>query len=183
MLGPNCKQHHGWNPEVAAVRPAVACPNPFSHPLPPAPVQELAPLLHTLGGLGEGEPVDVYEEVKFEPAVMVDRLSPTSTLAACQLEDGDILVFQRQLSQVNSTGLCCCAFRAHLPEPFDTLPACLPAGGGAMHPPLLPPDSPPLSASRQRRSRCSTPLPRSTWSMCATGRWAFALLPFVLWWL
>ena len=44
----------------------------------------------------------MYEEVKFEPSVMVDKLGPTSTLANCQLEDGDILVFQRQLSQVGA---------------------------------------------------------------------------------
>lgn len=30
---------------------------------------------------------------------MVDRLPPTTTLSGAQLEDGDIIVFQRQLSQ------------------------------------------------------------------------------------
>ena len=62
--------------------------------------QELHPLLRGLGGLGEGEAVEVYEEVKFEPTVMVDKLTPSVTLAGSQLEHGDILVFQRQLSPV-----------------------------------------------------------------------------------
>lgn len=47
-------------------------------------------------------PLQVYEEVKFEPSVMVDPLAPSVTLAGAQLEDGDILVFQRQLSQVRA---------------------------------------------------------------------------------
>ena len=66
---------------------------------PPRP-QDLGPMLRKLGGLGESELLEVYEEVKFEPSVMVDRLPPNTTLAQAQLEDGDILVFQRQLSNV-----------------------------------------------------------------------------------
>lgn len=59
-------------------------------------------MLRSLGGLGEQEAVEVYEEVKFEPTVMVDKLSPTVALVNAQLEDGDILVFQRQLPQVRA---------------------------------------------------------------------------------
>ncbi len=69
-------------------------------PTPPHPEQELYPLLRKLGGLGEGEALEVYEEVKFEPSVMVDKLGPGITLASAQLEDGDILVFQQALPQV-----------------------------------------------------------------------------------
>lgn len=80
-----------------------ALPNHHKCPPPPPPPQELYPLLRKLGGLGEGEAVEAYEEVKFEPAVMVDKLTPTKTLAMLQLEDGDILVFQRTLPQVGGT--------------------------------------------------------------------------------
>jgi hypothetical protein len=48
--------------------------------------------------------VEAYEEVKYEPSVMVDRLAPGVSLAAAQLEHGDIIVFQRQLSQVRGCG-------------------------------------------------------------------------------
>lgn len=51
--------------------------------------------------------MEAYEEVKFEPSVMVDRLTPTMTLAAAQLEDGDILVFQRAVPQVGRLMWCC----------------------------------------------------------------------------
>ncbi|KAL4423841.1 hypothetical protein ABPG75_001142 [Micractinium tetrahymenae] len=70
-------------------------------------VKELHPLLRKLGGLGEGEAVEVYEEVKFEPNVMVDRLTPTMTLAAAQLEDGDILVFQQAVPQAEAAQMQC----------------------------------------------------------------------------
>ena len=57
-----------------------------------------------MGGLGSNDAIDVYEEVKFEPNVMVDLVSPTLTLSGAQLEDGDILVFQPRPTQVRGGG-------------------------------------------------------------------------------
>jgi len=57
-----------------------------------------------MAGLGEQDAVEAYEEVKFEPTVMVDKLGPSVTLAAAQLEDGDILVFQRQVGSADWLG-------------------------------------------------------------------------------
>lgn len=65
-------------------------------------VQELFPRMRELGGLKEQEPLQVFEEIKFEPNVMVDLLSPGSTLANAQLEDGDVLIFQRSLPEAEA---------------------------------------------------------------------------------
>ncbi len=77
-------------------------------------VQELHLLLCGLGGLKKMQGIEIYEEVKFEPSVMVERLAPSVTLAASQLEHGDILLFQRQLSQVCAQDIAmtlkCCVY-------------------------------------------------------------------------
>ncbi len=39
-------------------------------------VNEMAVKLPVLCGLREGSPVDVYEEIKFDPTVMVELLKP-----------------------------------------------------------------------------------------------------------
>lgn len=44
--------------------------------------------------------LQVWEEVKFEPEVMCEPCEPGLTLAMAQLEDGDILCFQRALTEV-----------------------------------------------------------------------------------
>jgi hypothetical protein len=54
-----------------------------------------------MAGLPEGAAVEVWEEIKFEPSVMVDLLKPSMTLNACQLEDGDVLILQPALSRVS----------------------------------------------------------------------------------
>lgn len=91
-------------------------------------VQELYPLLCGLGSLNKTQGLEIYEEVKFEPSVMVERLAPSVTLAAGQLEHGDILIFQRQLSQVCAqhiakTMQCCVCpgYAAILDHSFATL--------------------------------------------------------------
>ncbi|KXZ54806.1 hypothetical protein GPECTOR_4g877 [Gonium pectorale] len=39
----------------------------------------------------------MFEEVKFEPKVMLEALNPNKSLAECEMEHGDIIVFQRAL--------------------------------------------------------------------------------------
>lgn len=51
----------------------------------------------------------LFEEVKFEPAVMVEELQPSSTLQAAQLDDGDIINCQRALTEVGGPGAAECA--------------------------------------------------------------------------
>lgn len=68
-------------------------------------------------------PTNCAPQIKFEPTVMVDRLAPTMTLGGAQLEDGDIVVFQRQLSQASravtgaNRGSQQCCSQAMLPFP------------------------------------------------------------------
>jgi ubiquitin carboxyl-terminal hydrolase 7 len=101
------------------------CPDPqqpsikyAGHRLVPkdAKTKELHPLVRSLGGLADNDTVDLFEEIKFEPTVMVDRLGPSITLSGAQLEDGDIIVFQRQLSQRRA--------RCSAPPPRSTLSLC-----------------------------------------------------------
>lgn len=59
-------------------------------------VRNLHPLLRLYAELPEDVPLEVYEEVKSEPTIIVDMLNPDQQLQKqpAQLEDGDILVFQ-----------------------------------------------------------------------------------------
>jgi len=64
-------------------------------------VSAILPLLAKRADLPDpAAPLDVWEEIKSEPAVMCERLAPSATLASCQLEDGDILVLQLSLDEV-----------------------------------------------------------------------------------
>lgn len=106
-------------------------------------------------------------QIKFEPNVMVDSLSPTMTLSGAQLEDGDIIVFQRQLSQAREGGGKGCS------------QGCIAAGveeavhrQGAVVLSRAPSAPSRLTLCRRRRRQCSAPPPRTTWSLCATGRWS-----------
>lgn len=61
---------------------------------------DILPLLAKRADVPDGAaPLEVWEEIKSEPAVMCDRVAPTASLAACQLEDGDILVVQLALEE------------------------------------------------------------------------------------
>ena len=62
--------------------------------------QDLVPLLLHRTGLPEGTPLLIYEEVKFEPQLMCDLQNMAHTLAQAQLEDGDILCLQAELTEV-----------------------------------------------------------------------------------
>ncbi len=67
------------------------------------------------------EDLMVFEEIKNEPAVMCERIERHSSLHKCQLEDGDIICFQK-----DDPGL-------HEPSSQSTG-----AGGGPVHVPLVP---------------------------------------------
>ncbi|KAL4539456.1 hypothetical protein Ndes2437B_g02171 [Nannochloris sp. 'desiccata'] len=51
-------------------------------------------LLRGRAGLPVEEEIEVYEEVKFDPTVIVELTKPETTLASAKLEDGDILIVQ-----------------------------------------------------------------------------------------
>eukprot|EP00891_Asterochloris_glomerata_P000046 jgi/Astpho2/46/Aster-07498 len=70
-----------------------------------ARIRDLHIWMRHLAGFAEDTPVKVWEEVKFEPEVMCEPCEPGLTLAMAQLEDGDILCFQRALTEVESAGL------------------------------------------------------------------------------
>ena len=58
-------------------------------------VADLGPIAAAAAGLDPASPVTLFEEVKFEPTVMVDVLEPSARLSAdAQLEHGDIVVVQ-----------------------------------------------------------------------------------------
>ncbi|KAK9819401.1 hypothetical protein WJX81_005916 [Elliptochloris bilobata] len=66
-------------------------------------VATILPLLAKRADLPDtAAPLEVWEEIKSEPAVMCERLSPTASLAACQLEDGDILAVQLALDEAEA---------------------------------------------------------------------------------
>ena len=57
-------------------------------------IGELHELMRELAQLPADEPLEVYEEIKFEPTLMVDVKRPNLTVAQSELDDGDILIFQ-----------------------------------------------------------------------------------------
>ncbi len=64
-------------------------------------VGALLPLLAKRAGLPDaGAPLEVWEEVKSEPAVMCDRLSHAETL-----EHGDILIVQAAVAEARAPSL------------------------------------------------------------------------------
>lgn len=62
---------------------------------------DLTPLLRRRAELPEEAELDVYEEIKFEPSVMVQRQRAQDTLSNAQLEHGDILCVQEAVSAVS----------------------------------------------------------------------------------
>lgn len=63
-------------------------------------VATILPLLAKRADLPDpATPLEVWEEIKSEPAVMCERLAPNASLGACQLEDGDILCVQVAVSE------------------------------------------------------------------------------------
>ncbi|XAR64915.1 Ubiquitinyl hydrolase 1 [Bertholletia excelsa] len=63
---------------------------------------EILTKLNELAGFGPEEEIELFEEIKFEPNVMCELIDKKVTFRGSQLEDGDIVCFQKSL-QVNSS--------------------------------------------------------------------------------
>uniref|UniRef100_A0A7S2Z4X2 ubiquitinyl hydrolase 1 n=1 Tax=Chloropicon laureae TaxID=464258 RepID=A0A7S2Z4X2_9CHLO len=64
-------------------------------------VRDLFPHMCQLAGYSLDEELSVFEEVKNEPTVMCDPLVRHDSLHKCQLENGDIICFQKDLAEPN----------------------------------------------------------------------------------
>ncbi|KAL8129987.1 hypothetical protein V2J09_019142 [Rumex salicifolius] len=51
--------------------------------------------LNQMAGYAIDEEIELYEEIKFEPNVMCEHIDKKLPFRACQLEDGDIICFQK----------------------------------------------------------------------------------------
>lgn len=58
---------------------------------------EIITKLNAMAGFPPDEEIDLYEEIKFEPNVMCEPIEKRITFRSSQLEDGDIICFQRSL--------------------------------------------------------------------------------------
>ncbi|KAK1426169.1 hypothetical protein QVD17_14838 [Tagetes erecta] len=58
-------------------------------------VAEIIPKLNKMAGFSPEEQIQLYEEIKYEPNVMCERLEKNATFRSCQIEDGDIICFQK----------------------------------------------------------------------------------------
>ncbi|OIW02770.1 hypothetical protein TanjilG_29546 [Lupinus angustifolius] len=56
---------------------------------------EILTMLNKMAGYDPDEEIGLYEEIKFEPNVMCEPIDKKLTFRASQLEDGDIICFQR----------------------------------------------------------------------------------------
>ncbi len=61
---------------------------------------ELQDLCCKWAGLDPTTSLEWYEEIKFEPNVMCDSIAAKQSLVQCQLEDGDIIIFQASVPEV-----------------------------------------------------------------------------------
>ncbi|KAF5959433.1 hypothetical protein HYC85_000642 [Camellia sinensis] len=68
---------------------------------------EILTKLNELAGFAPDEEIELFEEIKFEPNVMCEHIDKKLTFRGSQLEDGDIICFQKS-SQVQSGEQCCC---------------------------------------------------------------------------
>ncbi|KAK9075086.1 hypothetical protein SSX86_003405 [Deinandra increscens subsp. villosa] len=59
--------------------------------------EEILTKLNLLAGFAPGEEIELFEEIKFEPNVMCELVDKKRTFRASQLEDGDIICFQKPL--------------------------------------------------------------------------------------
>uniref|UniRef100_A0A1J3EEY8 ubiquitinyl hydrolase 1 n=2 Tax=Noccaea caerulescens TaxID=107243 RepID=A0A1J3EEY8_NOCCA len=54
--------------------------------------------LNEMAGFAPDEEIELFEEIKFEPCVMCEHLDKKTSFRLCQIEDGDIICFQKPLS-------------------------------------------------------------------------------------
>lgn len=60
-------------------------------------VEDLYPVLRVIAGFKKDQDIELWEEVKSEPQVMVEKLLSHMTLESSSLEDGDIIIFQKKV--------------------------------------------------------------------------------------
>ncbi|XVE68546.1 hypothetical protein DITRI_Ditri09bG0076600 [Diplodiscus trichospermus] len=56
---------------------------------------EILTRINKMAGFDPDEDIELYEEIKFEPNVMCENINKKTTFRASQLEDGDIICFQK----------------------------------------------------------------------------------------
>lgn len=56
---------------------------------------EILPKLNEMAGYAPDEEIDLFEEIKFEPCVMCENLDKRASFRLSQLEDGDIICYQK----------------------------------------------------------------------------------------
>ncbi|KAJ0974146.1 hypothetical protein J5N97_016111 [Dioscorea zingiberensis] len=56
---------------------------------------EILAKLNELAGFPPNEQLELFEEIKFEPSVMCEHIDVKFTFRSCQLEDGDIICYQK----------------------------------------------------------------------------------------
>ncbi|XVF82670.1 hypothetical protein PTKIN_Ptkin16aG0067100 [Pterospermum kingtungense] len=56
---------------------------------------EILARINKMAGFGPDEDIELYEEIKFEPNVMCENIDKKLTFRTSQLEDGDIVCFQK----------------------------------------------------------------------------------------
>ncbi|KAJ6813606.1 ubiquitin carboxyl-terminal hydrolase 12-like [Iris pallida] len=56
---------------------------------------EILTKLNELAGFSPNEEIELYEEIKFEPTVMCEHIDKKVTFRSSQLEDGDIICYQK----------------------------------------------------------------------------------------
>ncbi|XAR53555.1 Ubiquitinyl hydrolase 1 [Bertholletia excelsa] len=66
---------------------------------------EILTKLNELAGFSPDEEIELFEEIKFEPNVMCEHVDKKLTFRGSQLEDGDIICFQKS-SQIESSDQC-----------------------------------------------------------------------------
>jgi len=66
---------------------------------------EILTKLNELAGFSPDEEIELFEEIKFEPTVMCEHIDKKHTFRGSQLEDGDIICFQKS-TQVESSEQC-----------------------------------------------------------------------------
>ncbi|XP_055829915.1 ubiquitin C-terminal hydrolase 13-like [Solanum dulcamara] len=59
---------------------------------------EILSKLNEMAGYAPDQEIELYEEIKFEPNVMCENIDKNSTFRSSQLEDGDIVCFQKSLT-------------------------------------------------------------------------------------
>ncbi|XP_024983810.1 ubiquitin carboxyl-terminal hydrolase 12-like isoform X1 [Cynara cardunculus var. scolymus] len=62
---------------------------------------EIIPKLNEMAGFNPDEEIELYEEIKFDPSVMCERLEKNASFRSSQIEDGDIICFQKLHQSLN----------------------------------------------------------------------------------